>query len=109
MTAHILDQPEQVEAAPAYAWEPARDPGGGVIRVRYTACCGAYELASLGGEYFVLRPAGDGYEETGRGIYRKAVTVYLALVQAHRAEHRSRGEQPAHDELLDGFPAGGAS
>jgi hypothetical protein len=109
MTSKMLDQPERVEAGLALTWEPQRDPGNGIVRSGHTSCCGAYELASLGGQYFVLRPVGDGYEETGRGIYRKAVEVYVALVQAHRAEHRSRGEQSAHDELLDGFPTGGAS
>lgn len=109
MTSRTRGQPVRVASSSPVMWEPMRDPGSGIVRVRHTSCCGAYELASLGGECFVLRPAGGGYEETGRGIHRKAVMVYVALVQDHRAEHRSRGEEPEYDSLLDGFPVGSSS
>jgi hypothetical protein len=104
MTRQTLGQPQRVEPTPVFTWEPLRDPGNGIVRARHTSCCGAYELASLGGEFFVLRPAGDGHEETGRGIYRNAVIVYMALVQEHRVEHWRQGEQPEYDALLDHLP-----
>ncbi|MFC5814135.1 hypothetical protein [Nonomuraea harbinensis] len=91
-------------SAPAdLAWEPHVLPGGDVVRVRHTACCGAFELASLGGQYFVLRPAevtGE-YEETARGRYITAVAAYVALLKQHHAEHLRRGQTPERDRLLD--------
>ncbi|GAA3251166.1 hypothetical protein GCM10020216_084450 [Nonomuraea helvata] len=87
-----------------FEWTPYT-PSGANLRVGHTSCCGRYELASEGGQYVVLRRAADGYEETRRGRYRAAVTVYVALVAEHREEHRSRGEEPEYDALLDGARA----
>ncbi|WP_433513670.1 hypothetical protein ACQP2T_60650 [Nonomuraea sp. CA-143628] len=50
----------------------------------------------------MLRPSkGNGYEETGHGIYRTAVAAYVALVNQHRTEHRRRRETPEYDSLLE--------
>ncbi|WP_431915926.1 hypothetical protein [Nonomuraea jabiensis] len=54
------------------------------LRVVAVSCCDEYQLCSEGGQYFVLRRAGDGYEETGRGVHAKAVQVWNALVASHR-------------------------
>lgn len=64
-------------------WQPyiQRSPR---LRVHATSCCAEYELAAEGGEYFVLRPTGDGeYEETARGRYARAATVYVELARSH--------------------------
>ncbi|MEO3806655.1 hypothetical protein [Nonomuraea sp. B1E8] len=83
-------------------WE-AYKPTGGILRISYTSCCGALELASEGGHFFVLRSAGDGgYEETGRGLYRQAIDLYIALAERHRDEHLHRREKPAPDAFLKG-------
>ncbi|MFF0771850.1 hypothetical protein ACFYUK_23400 [Nonomuraea wenchangensis] len=92
-----------VSAAADLAWVPHVPPGGDVVRVRHTACCGAFELASLGGQYFVLRPAevpGE-YEETARGRYIMAVAAYVALLKQHHAEHQGWAQVPEHDEPLE--------
>jgi hypothetical protein len=63
-------------------------------RVRQTSCCGAYELASEGGQYFVLRPAEGGrYEETGRGLYAHAAAVYAQLASQHRCHPKGRPDE----------------
>ncbi|KAB8184296.1 hypothetical protein FH608_048295 [Nonomuraea phyllanthi] len=55
------------------------------LRVHATSCCGAYELASEGGQYFVLRPDGaGGQEETGRGLYAYAARVWADLAANHQ-------------------------
>jgi hypothetical protein len=85
------------------AWETYTSSGA-ILRVRHTSCCGAYELASEGGQSLVLRPDGNGgYQETGRGKDVKTVAaVYAALVTQHRAAHHHRGDgdQPGHHILL---------
>jgi hypothetical protein len=97
-------EPEQSEQdEPTFRWEPYRTVGS-LLRVSHISCCGLYEWASEGGQFFVLRRIGDRYEETGRGLYRQARAVYIALAEHHRAEHRSRGEKPEPDDFLDGFP-----
>ena len=96
--------PRSMASAPAdLMWEPHVPPGGNVVRVRHTACCGAFELASIGGKYFVLRPAqapGE-YEETARDRYITAVAAYAVLLKQHHAGHLSRGQRPEPDELLE--------
>ncbi|MGW2220994.1 hypothetical protein ACWCSD_38920 [Nonomuraea sp. NPDC001684] len=88
--------------APAWVWEPQHETGGGTVRTWHTSCCGAYELASLGGQYFVLRPDGrGGYEETARGIHAHALAAYIELVTEHRRPHQRRGEPTEYDPLLD--------
>ena len=95
-------RPQTVEQQSNFEWEPYESPGSGILRVGHTSCCGLYELASLGGQFFVLRPSEEnGYEETGRGVYRKAVAAYVALVKQHRRHHLRRGEAPEYDSLLD--------
>ncbi|NRQ37981.1 hypothetical protein HII36_40050 [Nonomuraea sp. NN258] len=81
----------RVEETPSIEWEPHRPPKGGILRIRATSCCGAYELASLGGQYFVLRPTSDGgHEETGRGMYAHAAKVFITLA----SEHWCAADQP---------------
>ncbi|GAA1769800.1 hypothetical protein GCM10009734_92970 [Nonomuraea bangladeshensis] len=63
-------------------------------KIRATSCCGEYELASEGGQYFVLRPAGDGHEETGRGTYAHAAALYTHLAEQHRCSFLRRGGSP---------------
>jgi hypothetical protein len=55
----------------------------GPLRVRETSCCGIYEWASEGGQYFVLRRTGDDYEESGRGRYGEARPVWARLLSDH--------------------------
>ncbi|MEV6033546.1 hypothetical protein AB0L65_20495 [Nonomuraea sp. NPDC052116] len=96
-------EPEQDEQdQPAFKWEPYRTVGS-ILRVSHTSCCGLYEWASEGGQFFVLRQTEEGgYEETGRGLYRQAMDVYIALAKAHRAEHLRRRETPEPDTFLKG-------
>ncbi|QFY12559.1 hypothetical protein GBF35_43640 [Nonomuraea phyllanthi] len=55
------------------------------LRVHATSCCGALDLVSAGGQYFVLRPDGaGGYEETGRGLYAHAARVWAEVAVSHR-------------------------
>jgi hypothetical protein len=101
MTTHTR-QPLEPETGPMVQWEPY-ESSGGTLRISQTSCCGRYELAGEAGKYFVLRQDGnDGYEETGRECYRKAVDTYAALVMKHREEHAHQGEEPVYDVLLDG-------
>ncbi|MGI5292736.1 hypothetical protein ACQEVF_56825 [Nonomuraea polychroma] len=90
-------------ASDEFTWE-RHEPTGSILRVGHTSCCGAFELASEGGQYVVLRPTDEPnvYEETGRGRYRTAVAAYITLVYRHRRGHKSRGETPEFDPLLDG-------
>ncbi|GAA1681064.1 hypothetical protein GCM10009733_092250 [Nonomuraea maheshkhaliensis] len=82
---------------PVFEWVPYT-PIGSALRITHTSCCGRYEFACEGGRFFVLRPvAGGSYEETGRGLYRHALTIYTALVEHHRAEHRHRVRRPGSD------------
>jgi hypothetical protein len=92
-------QPQTLE--PAFRWEPYRTVGS-QLRVSHTSCCGLWEWASEGGQFFVLRHTGDRYEETGRGLYRQALDIYIALAEAHHAEHLRRGETPEPDTFLKG-------
>jgi hypothetical protein len=93
-------EPEQDE--PAFAWVPYQ-PIGNLLRVSHTSCCGRFEWASEGGQFFVLRStSGGGYEETGRGRYRQAMDVYIALAERHRDEHLRRGETAEPDTFLKG-------
>ncbi|MEQ4717937.1 hypothetical protein [Nonomuraea sp. B19D2] len=87
--------------ADTFEWTPYVSRGG-ILRVAHTSCCGRYELASEGGQFFVLRQAEEaGYEETGRGRYRQVLDVYIALAEQHHAEHARSGERPEPDD----FPA----
>lgn len=98
MTREVAATQTVQEEEPAFEWEPYTP--GSVLRVTHTSCCGLYEFASGGGTFFVLRHTGDGYEETGRGRHRKALNIYIALAEAHRAEHVRRGERPEPDTFL---------
>lgn len=70
-----------------YDWRPYQ-PRAARLRVHATSCCGAYELAAEGGQYFVLRPTSDGgHEETARGVYAHAAQVWAKLTAAH-PQHR---------------------
>ncbi|MGP3921408.1 hypothetical protein [Nonomuraea sp. 10N515B] len=53
------------------------------MRVVATSCCGEYELCSEGGQYFVLRAAGDSHEETARGRFAQAAHVWEVLAAQH--------------------------
>ncbi|MEU4229635.1 hypothetical protein AB0F17_35515 [Nonomuraea sp. NPDC026600] len=93
-------EPEQDEPAIEIEWKPYT-PSGCVQRVTHTSCCGLYEWSAEGGHFLVLRPTSDGgYEESGRGLYRQALDVYIALAEAHRAEHLRRRERPEPDDFL---------
>lgn len=91
-------EPEQDKSA--FKWESYRTVGG-PLRVSHTSCCGRYEWASEGGQFFVLCRTGDSYEETGRGLYRQALNIYIALAEAHHAEHLRCGETPEPDIFLN--------
>jgi hypothetical protein len=69
-------------------WEPyiPRSPR---LRVHRTSCCGEYELGSEGGQYFVLRRNGDGYDETGRGRQARAAELWLELADGHQHQDRT--------------------
>ncbi|WP_219505282.1 hypothetical protein [Nonomuraea ceibae] len=70
-------------------WEIYRRPETEPIRIADTSCCGAYEFASQGGQYLVLRRRpGGGYEEAGRGLHRQAQAVWDLLVTEHSGSHR---------------------
>ncbi|MEV1005031.1 hypothetical protein [Nonomuraea sp. NPDC050202] len=90
-----------------FVWTPYA-PSGGILRVRHTSCCGRYELASEGGQFFVLRQAENGgYEETGRGrTHRSAVRTYVALVIEHRREHVTREEPLEPDPYVNEMDTG---
>ncbi|MGP3914279.1 hypothetical protein [Nonomuraea sp. 10N515B] len=70
-------------------WEP-HVPRSPRSRVTEQSCCAAYEWCSEGGQYVILRPAGDGYEETGRGIYARARQVWNELLEQHAESHKRR-------------------
>ena len=75
---------------PGVEWEPYVSHGR--VRVIETSCCGAYEWASSGGEYLVLRSMeGGGHEEAGRGLYMNARLVWNELVIEHRRGHQGSG------------------
>ncbi|MER7362675.1 hypothetical protein [Nonomuraea wenchangensis] len=95
-------RPPSTQAGDTFKWTPYTTSGG-TLRVRHTSCCGRYELASEGGQFFVLRQAeSGGYEETGRGrTHRGAVRTYVALVIEHRREHVARGEPLEPDPYVD--------
>lgn len=77
--AGAADQPRDSDL---YQWRPyiQRSPR---MRVVATSCCGKFELCSEGGQYFVLRPAGDGHEETARGRFARAARVWEVLASQH--------------------------
>jgi hypothetical protein len=76
-----------------YEWEP-HAPRAPQLRIYATSCCGEYELASEGGEYFVLRPANDGYEETARGRFSRAAQLWNVLTSEHScADHEEGARQ----------------
>ncbi|MDX3101696.1 hypothetical protein PW035_12715 [Nonomuraea angiospora] len=62
--------------------------------------CGRYEWASEDGLFFVLRRTGNRYEETGRGLYRQTLDIYIVLAEAHHAEHLRRGARTEPDTFL---------
>lgn len=70
-----------------HRWDP-HIPHAARLRVVAVSCCDEYQLCSEGGQYFVLRLAGDGYEETGRGIHAKTVRVWDALITGHCHQER---------------------
>jgi hypothetical protein len=89
------------QTADTFEWTPYA-PSGGILRIRHTSCCGRYELASEGGQVFVLRQAENGYEETGRGrTHCGAVRTYVAVVIKHRREHVTRGEPLEPDPYVE--------
>ncbi|SEN80256.1 hypothetical protein SAMN05660976_08351 [Nonomuraea pusilla] len=71
-------------------WEPFQSGRSNRLRVTETSCCGAYEWVCQGGLFLVLRHTKQGYEETGRGLYRQARAVWDALVIAHLLTHGTR-------------------
>ncbi|MGI5285222.1 hypothetical protein ACQEVF_18065 [Nonomuraea polychroma] len=73
-----------------YNWRPYA-PRAARLRIHATSCCGEYELAAEGGEYFVLRWTGgsDKQEETGRGVYAHALEAWSALASQHRCSRRA--------------------
>ncbi|MGI5286657.1 hypothetical protein ACQEVF_25415 [Nonomuraea polychroma] len=70
-------------------WSPWH-PRAARLRVHQTSCCGEYELAAEGGQYFVLRQAeGGSYVETARGAYAHAAQTYVDLTAQHRCRRRA--------------------
>ncbi|MEQ4719383.1 hypothetical protein [Nonomuraea sp. B19D2] len=61
-------------------------------RVSETSCCAAYEWASHGGLFFILRRTKKGYEETGRGLFREARKIWDELTRKHAEEHQKEKE-----------------
>jgi hypothetical protein len=81
---------------PVLRWEPYLRPPGDYIRITETSCCGVYEWASQGGQFFVLRAAGpEGYEEAGRGRYKHAREVWTMLIAEFEKEHKCRDPDDA--------------
>lgn len=75
--------------APVLRWEPYLRPRNDHIRITETSCCGAYEWASQGGQFFVLRAAeSEGYEEAGRGRYTHAREIWMMLIAEFEKEHK---------------------
>ncbi|MBT2232781.1 hypothetical protein [Nonomuraea sp. NEAU-A123] len=99
--AHTVEPEQNEQDEPPFRWVPYRTVGS-QLRVSHTSCCGLWEWASEGGQFFVLRRTGDCYEETGRGLYRQALDIYIALAEAHHAEHLRHGETPEPDTFLKG-------
>jgi hypothetical protein len=86
---HSLDHTRAAappEVIDMHTWEPHIWQGTR-LRIHDTSCCGEYQLASEGGEFFVRRQAGNEYEETARGRYGRAVTAWLDLSAEH--EHKA--------------------
>lgn len=75
-------------------WEPHIRRSPRPVRVTEHSCCNVYEWCSEAGQYFVLRRAGDGYEETGRGIYASARQVWQVLIEEHARSHLSGTSKP---------------
>ncbi|MEU7838669.1 hypothetical protein [Nonomuraea sp. NPDC049129] len=75
---------------PPVLWEPYQRPPRDRIRITETSCCGAYEWAAQGGHFLILRPAQElgRYEETARGLYRRAREVWAELLIFHNLQHR---------------------
>ncbi|TDC11384.1 hypothetical protein E1267_00055 [Nonomuraea longispora] len=83
------------EVTTMHTWE-SHTPRGSRLRIHETSCCGEYELASEGGEYFVLRwTKNSAYEETSRGIYGRAAQAWRALAEAHVCSRRTSGSSLA--------------
>ncbi|GGP05438.1 hypothetical protein GCM10012278_24970 [Nonomuraea glycinis] len=77
--------------APEPYWEPYLRPRGDHIRIKETSCCGVYEWASQGGQFFVLRAVyPEGYEEAGRGCYKHAREVWVMLIAGFEKRHRCK-------------------
>ncbi|MGS2645080.1 hypothetical protein [Streptosporangium sp. G12] len=95
------------QEGPTPEWESYASHGA-ILRVRHTSCRGRYELASEGGEFFVLRPADRrGHEQTSRGrAYRDVIQMYAALVRKHHLDHTSRGEWYEADPYVNQAEAG---
>lgn len=86
---------------PDITWEPYQRAESDPIRIASTSCCGAYELASQGGQYLVLRRSEQcGYEETGRGVYRDALTVWDNLVTEHNKGHPRHREPNTASRMM---------
>lgn len=65
------------------------------MRITETSCCGAYEWACQGGQFLILRAKHpNGYEETGRGLYKQARAVWTVLISEHAREHRDQDAAP---------------
>ncbi|MEU6784642.1 hypothetical protein ABZ912_36060 [Nonomuraea angiospora] len=59
-------------------------PNGSLLCVVEASCCEEYILCNEGGEHFIRRQAADGiYEETARGPYMRAATVWVRLSAGH--------------------------
>ncbi|HEX4814453.1 MAG TPA: hypothetical protein VFV66_17055 [Nonomuraea sp.] len=102
--------PTPMDDADSCTWEPFT-PRANRLRIASTSCCGAYELAAEGGQYFVLKRAGGGYQETGRGTYAHAAAIFHGLASQHRCRRQTASPHSQGDNDLwraDGR-SGGAS
>lgn len=80
---------------PGLRWEPYLRPWRDYIRITETSCCGVYEWAGQGGQFFVLRTAGESYEEAGRGRYKHARELWMMLMAEFERTHKCKDPDDA--------------
>ncbi|MEV1179504.1 hypothetical protein [Nonomuraea sp. NPDC049784] len=81
-----------------YEWRPYVQPAFTRRDVAETSCCEEFVLCHMGATYFALRATGPGrFEETGRGEYAHAFSVWIDLSARH--DHKPKASaRPNHQE-----------